>query len=136
MKTTYKVILMALPFILLTFCDKDESVTPKPYIGTWTLTQEVYANCADPLWNSTETYNCAANVDDCYKVTFTSDGKITTVIGDGSITISGTYTESGNKLIVKIVGDTMELTYTVSGNNLTLKYNDGDCDITESYVKS
>ncbi len=130
-----RLILLAV-FTLFVFSCKDDEEPLSPLVGTWTLTTEVYSNCDDPDWNGTDTYNCSADVDDCIKVTFTKDNKLTISIGDGSISVNGTYSISGNQLTLIIFGDSLTGTFNVSGNTLTFSYNDGDCDVIETYTKS
>jgi hypothetical protein len=129
-------ILVVLLLTVFIFSCKDDEEMVSPLVGTWTLTTEVYSNCIDSDWNGTDTYNCAADIDQCVKVTFTTDNKFTITFGDGSLTVNGTYSVSGTQLTLTSFGDSDLVTFNINGNTLTLTYNDGDCDVTETYTKS
>ena len=122
--------------LLVLFSCKETEEPVGPLVGTWTLTKEVSSNCDDPDWNEEITLNCAADVDECIKVTFTQDNKVTVALGDGSISLNGTYSISGDQLTTTIGGDSDVVNFRVSGNTLTLTYDDEDCDFTQTYIKS
>lgn len=101
----------AIAFIIgLSACKDDDPVNP--LIGTWIFTSETTTGCSDPDFNGSET--CSTN---CDEIVITA----TTITDDtGSIN----YKLDGNKIVISesLGGITITITntYSVSGNQLTI----------------
>ncbi len=126
-------ILVVLPFIFASCSDDDDDILKSDIVGTWVqesvVPKEVKTN-NEVATKAIKDDIISYNQNNTEMFVFSDDGKITLIDDDGDYT-EGTYSLSGNKLTMSILGESNSTYINLSGN--TFK---SDIDETEFYQEA
>ena len=114
--------------------DDDGSELPtNDLVGTWVASSVSVAGCSDPSENEEQVLPCTSQM--CTRIEFTSDGTYITRETFNGVEEEerGTYTISGNLVVVTVDGTPDQADFSVNGNTLTLSLLEEDTGCTLSF---
>lgn len=132
-------ILVVLPFIFASCSDDDDDILKSDIVGTWVqesvVPKEVKTN-NEVATKAIKDDIISYNQNNTEMFVFSDDGKITLIYDDGDYT-EGTYSLSGNKLTMSILGESNS-TYINFSTYINLSGNTfkSDIDETEFYQEA
>lgn len=110
--------------------DDGNELPTNELVGSWVASSASVSGCSDPAENQEELLPCTSQM--CTRIEFTADGTYITreTINGVEEVETGTYTISGNLVVVTIGGTPDQADFSVSGNTLTLSLLEEDSGCT------
>ena len=133
---TYLYLASCLTIVLALSCGDDDGIEEpnSELVGTWVASSASISGCSDPTENGEEPLPCTTQL--CTRIEFTNDGTFITretVNGVESVE-TGTYTISGNLVVITVDGTPDQADFMVNGNTLTLSLLEEDTGCTLRFI--